>query len=39
MANISITGVDELITKLQKAAEFDEETQKELLYARSEERR
>lgn len=33
MANISITGVDELITKLQKTAEFDEETQKELLYA------
>ena len=33
MANISITGADELITKLQKASEFDDEMQKDLLYA------
>lgn len=33
MANISITGVDELMATLQKASAFDDETQKELLYA------
>lgn len=33
MANISITGADELITKLQKASEFDDEMHKDLLYA------
>ena len=33
MANISITGADELIATLQKANVFDEDMQKELLYA------
>lgn len=33
MANISITGVDELMATLQKANVFDEDMQKELLYA------
>ena len=33
MANISITGVDELMAKLQKANVFDEDMQQELLYA------
>lgn len=33
MANISITGADELMATLQKADVFDEEMQKELLYA------
>ena len=33
MANISITGVDELMATLQKANVFDEDMQQELLYA------
>ena len=33
MANISVTGVDELMATLQKANVFDENMQKELLYA------
>ena len=33
MANISITGVDELMATLQKANVFDEDMQKQLLYA------
>ena len=33
MANISITGVDELMATLQKANVFDENMQQELLYA------
>ena len=33
MANISITGADELMATLQKANVFDEDMQKELLYA------
>ena len=33
MANISITGADELIATLQKANVFDEDMQQELLYA------
>ena len=33
MANISITGVDELMATLQKANIFDEDMQQELLYA------
>ena len=33
MANISITGADELLATLQKANVFDEDMQQELLYA------
>ena len=33
MANISITGADELMATLQKANVFDEDMQQELLYA------
>ena len=33
MANISITGADELIATLQKANVFDEDMQQELLHA------
>ena len=33
MAKISFSGTDELMATLQKASEFDDETQKELLYA------
>ena len=33
MANISFSGTDELMATLQKASAFDDETQKELLYA------
>ena len=33
MANISITGIDEPMAKLQKANVFDEDMQQELLYA------
>ncbi len=33
MANISITGADELLATLQKANAFDDEMQQELLYA------
>lgn len=33
MANISITGADELMATLQKANVFDEDLQQELLYA------
>lgn len=33
MANISITGVDELMATLQKANVFDENMQQELMYA------
>ena len=33
MAKISFSGTDELIATLQKANAFDDETQKELLYA------
>ena len=33
MAKISFSGTDELMATLQKASAFDDETQKELLYA------
>ena len=33
MAKISFSGTDELVATLQKASAFDDETQKEILYA------